>query len=225
MAIRVLIADDHALELAAVKESLSTCPSVRVVAEATSAREALALTVRSRPDVALLDMHMPGSLDPLSCAERIKKRLPETRVVMISAFNDEPSVRMAFRRGADAFISKAVDPSDIGPALRAAVQKTVFHAPVDGLSGNGPLTEGLTERELAVIKGVAAGLPNKVISQRLVVTEHTVKFHLTNIFRKTGTSNRTEAARWALGHGLVEDRDGEAISELDLGGVAALQPS
>lgn len=206
MGIRILIADDHGLELEAVKEGLRACPSMKVVAEASSGREALALAIRSRPDVALLDMHMPGSVDGLTCGERIKKRLPESRVVMISAFNDEASVRMAFRRGADAFISKAVDPSDIGPALRAAVQKTVFHAPLDGLGGNG-LTEGLTERELAVIKAVAAGHPNKTISQRLWVTEHTVKFHLTNIFRKTRTTNRTEAARWALEHGLVEDEE------------------
>lgn len=225
MTIRVLIADDHSLELGAVKEGLRSCHSIKVVAEAGSGREALALAIRSRPDVALLDLHMPGSLDSLTCAERIKKRLPESRVVMISAFNDEASVRMAFRRGVDAFISKAVDPHDIGPALRAAVQKTVFHAPVDGLGGNGALTEGLTERELAVIKAVAAGLPNKTISQRLWVTEHTVKFHLTNIFRKTGTTNRTEAARWALKHGLVEDDEAAAGSLVPAPHGAALTPA
>jgi DNA-binding NarL/FixJ family response regulator len=219
MGIRVLIADDHSLEREAVKEALRACPTIKVVAEASSGREAVALAGRSRPDVALLDMHMPGSVDGLTCAERIKKRLPESRVVMISAFNDEASVRMAFRRGADAFISKAVDPCDIGPALRAAVQKTVFHAPVDGLACNGSLTEGLTERELSVIKAVAAGLPNKMIGQRLWVTEHTVKFHLTNIFRKTGTANRTEATRWALRHGLVED-DEPAVN-----GVATAAPA
>lgn len=224
MAIRILIADDHSLELEAVKEGLRGFPAMKVVAEASSGREALALAVRSRPDVALLDMHMPGSVDALTCAERIKKRLPECSIVMISAFNDDASIRMAFRRGADAFISKAVDPSDIGPALRAAVQRTVFHAPVDGLNGNGRLTEGLTERELAVVKAVAAGLPNKTISQRLWVTEHTVKFHLTNIFRKTGTSNRTEAARWALKHGLVEDEEPVDAAVPDPGS-AALAPA
>lgn len=205
MAIRVLVADDHSLTLEAVKEALRDTPAIKVIAEAGSGREAVALAGRSRPDVALIDMHMPGSVDGLTCAERIKKQLPEVRVVVISAFNDEASVRMAFRRGADAFISKAVDPRDIGPALRAAVQKTVFHAPVDGLDGNGNGTEGLTERELTVLRAVAAGLSNKAISQRLWVSQHTVKFHLTNIFRKTATANRTEAARWAHQHGLVED--------------------
>ncbi|HXV05390.1 MAG TPA: response regulator transcription factor [Solirubrobacterales bacterium] len=205
MGIRVLVADDHNLTLTAVKEALKVSPTIKVVAEASSGRQALALASRSRPDVALLDMHMPGSVDGLTCAERIKKRMPETKIVIISAFNDEASVRMAFRRGADAFISKAVDPRDIGPTIRATVQRTVFHAPLDGQESNGHATEGLTQRELSVLKAVAAGLPNKTISERLWVSEHTVKFHLTNIFRKTETANRTEAARWAHQRGLIED--------------------
>jgi DNA-binding NarL/FixJ family response regulator len=205
MGIRVLIADDHNLTLKAVKDALQESPTIKVVAEASSGRQALALASRSRPDVALLDMHMPGSVDGLTCAERIKKRMPEVKVVVISAFNDDASVRTAFRRGADAFISKAIDPRDIGPTIRATVQSTVFHAPVDGCEGNGRSAEGLTERELSVLKAVAAGLPNKTISERLWVSEHTVKFHLTNIFRKTETANRTEAARWAHQRGLVED--------------------
>jgi DNA-binding NarL/FixJ family response regulator len=216
MGIRVLVADDHSLTLEAVKEALRGAHAVKVVAEASSGREALALASRTRPDVALLDMHMPGSVDGLTCAERIKRKLPEIRVVVISAFNDDASVRMAFRRGADAFISKAVDPCDIGPALRAAAQRTIFHAPVDGLTCNGKNAEGLTERELSVLKAVAAGLPNKTISRRLWVTEHTVKFHLTNIFRKTDTTNRTEASRWAHQHGLVED-----MTPVEDGGLAA----
>lgn len=205
MGIRVLVADDHSLTLEAIKEALRGNPTIKVVAEASSGRQALALASRSRPDVALLDMHMPGSVDGLTCAERIKKSMPDVRVVIISAFNDEASVRIAFRRGADAFISKAVDPGDIGPTIRAIVQGTVFHPPVDDCAGNGQTAEGLTARELSVLKAVAAGLANKTIAERLWVSEHTVKFHLTNIFRKTETANRTEAARWAHQHGLVED--------------------
>jgi DNA-binding NarL/FixJ family response regulator len=214
MGIRVLVADDHNLTLTAVKEALKESPAIKVVAEASSGRQALALASRSRPDVALLDMHMPGSVDGLTCAERIKKSMPDVKVVIISAFNDEASVRMAFRRGADAFISKAVDPRDIGPAIRATVQRTVFHAPVDAHDRNGHTTEGLTDRELSVLKAVAAGLPNRTISERLWVSEHTVKFHLTNIFRKTETANRTEAARWAHQRGLIADVAPAEVREL-----------
>jgi DNA-binding NarL/FixJ family response regulator len=217
MGIRVLVADDHSLTVEAVKDALRENHGIKVVAEASSGREALALASRSRPDVALLDMHMPGSVDGLTCAERIKKRMPDVRVVIISAFNDEASVRMAFRRGADAFISKAVDPRDIGPMLRATVQRTVYHAPVDGLESGCQETEGLTERELTVLQAVAAGLPNKTISERLWISEHTVKFHLTNIFRKTGTANRTEAAHWAHQHGLISD-----VAKADKGPTAVI---
>ena len=161
---------------------------------------------RSRPDAALIDMHMPGAIDGLTCAERIRKAYPEVRVGVISGFTDEASVKMAFRRGAHAFISKGVDPRDLGPSVRQCVRGTVFHAPFDDASaGLEGLGEGLTEREMAVLKAVAAGLPNQAVAKRLWVTEHTVKFHLTNIFRKLQVRNRTEAARWAQQHGLVED--------------------
>ena len=204
--VRVLIADDHQLTLEAVKAALLETQGIRIVAEASSGRQALAAVARSRPDAALIDMHMPGAIDGLTCAERIRKAYPEVRVVVISGFTDEASVKMAFRRGAHAFISKGVDPRDLGPTVRQCVRGTVFHAPFDdGSSIHAELGEGLTGREMAVLKAVAAGLSNQAVAKHLWVTDHTVKFHLTNIFRKLQVSNRTEAARWAQQHGLVED--------------------
>lgn len=210
--LRVLIADDHQLTLAAVKSALLQEADVKIVAEASSGRMALGAMQRANPDVALIDMHMPGAIDGLTCAERIRRRYPQTRVVIISGFTDEAAIRMAFRRGAHAFISKAVDPRDIAPALRQSVSGTVYHAP----PGDGPVTaedlpDGLSEREGTVLKAVASGLSNPAIAKRLWVSEHTVKFHLTNIFRKLDVSNRTEAARWAHSHGLVEDAATETI--------------
>jgi DNA-binding NarL/FixJ family response regulator len=213
--VRVLIADDHQLTLEAVKAALLETRGIKIVAEASSGRQALAAVARYRPDAALIDMHMPGAIDGLTCAERIRRTYPEVRVVVISGFTDEASVRMAFRRGAHAFISKGVDPRDLGPAVRQCVRGTVFHAPFDdassGLEGR---VEGLTEREMAVLKAVAAGLSNQAVAKHLWVTEHTVKFHLTNIFRKLEVTNRTEAARWAQTHGLVQDlvADGPLVS-------------
>jgi DNA-binding NarL/FixJ family response regulator len=218
--VRVLIADDHRLTLEAVKAALVEAEGVKIVAEASSGRQALAEVARTRPDVALIDMRMPGAIDGLTCAERIRKTYPEIKVVVLSAFTDEACVRMAFRRGAHAFISKGVDPNDLGATVRLCVRGTVFHAPIDNGSSAtaGGLVEGLTEREATVLKAVAAGLSNQAISKRLWVTEHTVKFHLTNIFRKLDVSNRTEAARWAQQHGLVED----LMTEVP---AAALQPA
>src|SRR5262245_36121738 len=115
--IRVLIADDHALTLAAVRDALQEDGGIRIVAEASSGRAALAAVQRSAPHVVLLDMHMPGAVDGPTCVERIRKRFPEVRVVMLSGFSDEASIRMAFRRGVHAFIANAVDPSAIPPSL------------------------------------------------------------------------------------------------------------
>lgn len=209
--IRVLVADDHKLTLAAVKSALAEAEGVKVVAEATSGRAALAAAERANPDVVLLDMHMPGAIDGLTCGERIRKRFPGIRIVMISAFTDGGCVRMAFRRGAHAFISKAVDPRDIAPALRQVVHGTVHHAPLESgaFEAEDP-AESLSEREATVLKAVAAGLSNKQISKKLWVSEHTVKFHLTNVFRKLGVSNRTEASHWAHQNGLVEDLAAQA---------------
>jgi DNA-binding NarL/FixJ family response regulator len=223
LVIRVLLADDHALTLAAVKSALESADDIKVVAEASSGRMALGLLERSTPDVALIDMHMPGKIDGLTCAERIRRRYPQTRVVIISGFTDDAAINMAFRRGAHAFISKAVDPRDIAPALRQAVAGTVYHAP----PGDGPLEaedvpEGISEREVTVLKAVAAGLSNAEIAKRLWVSEHTVKFHLTNIFRKLDVKNRTEAARWAHSHGLVADVESE---ELPVSAAAVADPA
>ena len=219
--LRVLIADDHQLTLAAVKSALEQADDIKVVAEASSGRMALGAIGRANPDVAVIDMHMPGAIDGLTCAERIRRRYPQVRVVMISGFTDESAIRMAFRRGAHAFMSKAVDPRDIAPALRQAVSGTVFHAP----PGDGPveaedLPDGLSEREATVLKAVAAGLSNGAIAKRLWVSEHTVKFHLTNIFRKLDVSNRTEAAKWAHGHGLVEDVEAENLPAMPAAALA-----
>jgi DNA-binding NarL/FixJ family response regulator len=204
--VRVLIADDHQLTLEAIKSALVAADGIKVVAEASSGRQALAEVARTRPDVALIDMRMPGAIDGLTCAQRIRKLYPEVRVVVISAFTDEACVRMALRRGAHAFISKGVDPIDLGATVRLCMRGTFFHAPLDdGAAATDGLVEGLTEREAAVLKAVAAGLSNQAVSKHLWVSQHTVKFHLTNIFRKLEVTNRTEAARWAQQRGLVED--------------------
>jgi DNA-binding NarL/FixJ family response regulator len=222
-AIRVLIADDHELTLAAVRTALQDVDGVRVVGEARSGREALGAVQRLSPDVVLLDMNMPGAIDGLTCAERIRRRFPKIRVVIISGYAAEAAIRMAFRRGAHAFVSKAINPRDIGPALRQAVEGTVYHAPPgEGRLEAEDLPESLSEREATVLKEVAAGRSNQAISKRLWVSEHTVKFHLTNIFRKLDVSNRTEAARWAHSHGLVADVEDEAQSSRERQPVAAL---
>lgn len=210
MGLRILIADHQRLTLEAIKQTLAQEPGFNVVGEASSGSQALELATRARPDVALVEMYMPGSIDGLTCAERMRRSCPDTRVIVISSFAGEEVVQAAFRRGAHAFISKAVDPRDIVSAIRQTVQRTVFHPPAQDTE-NTVAVEGLTSRQLAVLKMVAAGHSNRVISQRLHLSEHTVKFHLGNIFRTLGINNRTEAARWANKHGFVNELPDEEI--------------
>jgi DNA-binding NarL/FixJ family response regulator len=203
MKIRVLIADDHPLILAGVRRALDDADEFEVVAEAQAGSQVLPLVGREKPDLVLLDIRMP-QLDGLACLDLIRKRHPEIRVVVLSAYMDRDRIEAALRRGATAYIVKGVNPLDLASALRQAVQGTVFNvlgAPEDGeVAGEA----GLTKREVEMLKAVARGLSNHAIGKEMWVTEQTVKFHLRNIYRKLGVTSRTEAARFAYDHGLAE---------------------
>jgi len=205
VAIRVLVADDHRLILEGVRRALATVEDIEIVAEAESGAQVMPLALRTQPDVVMLDLRMPD-LDGYACLDALKKRLPGVKVVVLSAFSDREHIEAAFRRGATAYIVKSVNPMDLPSALRQAVEATVFQS--TQLYGDGetatPNDSGLTERELEMLRAVAKGLSNQAIGKQFWVTEQTVKFHLTNIYRKLGVANRTEATRYAYQHGLVE---------------------
>ena len=202
--LRILIADDHPLIAKGIRETLERADDMDVVGEAHSGTEALGLIARTSPHLALLDIRMPG-MDGLACLERIRKNHPQVKVIMLSGSCDEAQMEAAFARGATAYIVKSVNPVDLPSAIRQAYQQCVFHA-----VGRRETAEAadrpseLTDRELTVLQAVARGLSNAAISRDLWVTEKTVKFHLTNIYRKLDVPNRTAAARYAHQHGLIE---------------------
>jgi DNA-binding NarL/FixJ family response regulator len=202
---KVLIADDHRLMLEGIRRALEGVEGFEIVGEAYTGSQVLPLVGRTHPDVVLLDIRMP-QMDGLTCIELIRKRYPKVKVVVLSVFNDPEHIQAALKRGASGYIVKSVNPLDLPSALRQALEGTVYH-PL-GLPETDDESEakaaGLTERELAILKAVARGLSNQAIGKELWVTEQTVKFHLTNIYRKLGVANRTEAARYAYQHGLVE---------------------
>jgi DNA-binding NarL/FixJ family response regulator len=202
-ALKILIADDHPLILAGVRRTLEEDGGFEIVAETQHGPEVLPLVGRTSPDVALLDMRMPG-IDGLTCLDRIRNRHPAVKVVMCSMNADPEQVQEAFRRGAAGYIVKNVGPKDLASAIRQAVEGTAYHAL--GLPAinedNVARAAGLTSRELQIMKAVARGLSNKAIAKELWITEQTVKFHLGNVYRKLHIANRTEAARWALNKGL-----------------------
>jgi DNA-binding NarL/FixJ family response regulator len=203
MAIRIVIVDDHPLIVASVRDVLEQAGDFDVVGTCHDAAEILPLVARTTPDVLLLDMRMSG-LDGITCIERVRARHPQIKIVVLSAYSSPEQVQAALARGADGYIVKTIGETDLAAAIRAAVEGTAFFAVSAPMPSEFARAAGLTERELTIVKAVARGLPNQGIAKELWVTEQTVKFHLTNIYRKLGVANRTEATRWALAHGYAD---------------------
>jgi DNA-binding NarL/FixJ family response regulator len=202
--IKVLVVDDHRLMLDAVRVSLSSDEDIEVVGQADSGEKVLALVGQTAPDAVLLDVRMPG-MDGITVLERVRAQYPSVAVVMLSGIDDPALVRGALDRGAAAFVLKHVAPRDLAAALRQSVTGSIFR-PLDLVNAAKTASEdaGLTKRELSVLEELPAGGSNQQIAKRLFLAEQTVKFHLTNIYRKLGVSTRTEALRFAYEQGLVE---------------------
>jgi DNA-binding NarL/FixJ family response regulator len=183
--------------------ALRDAEGLELVGETNEGRKALPLVAEAKPDVVLLDFRMPD-MDGLAVLDRIRKHYPEVKVVMLSGSDDPELIQDALRRGASAFILKQIDPRDLPGAIRQAVEGTIYSAIGRTEETNGGSnTLGLTPKELDVLNRLARGLSNKEISKELWLSEQTIKFHLTNIYRKLGVANRTEATRHAYQRGLV----------------------
>ncbi len=203
--LKVLIADDHRLVLEAVRMALGNADGVEVVGEAVNGSQVLPRIEQTNPDVVLLDLRMPG-MDGLTCLDRIQKRYPDVDVVVLSATDEPEAIDAALARGARAFIHKHVDPIDLASALRLAISGSMQYPRTDA-NGDGAAAReaGLTDAEIRVLRSLANGLSNREIAKELWLTEQTVKFHLTSIYRKLGVSSRTEAIRVAFQRSLVEN--------------------
>ncbi len=203
--VTVLIADDHPLLIAGIRRVLERSENIEIVGEAHSGPEVLALIERRRPQLVLLDLRMPG-VEGSSCIERIREQWPEVKTVVLSACTDQASIDAALKAGASAYIVKSVSQSDIASVIRQAANGAVIHpAPSARGSDASDTSQGaaLTDRERSILEAVATGLTTAAISKNLWVSEHTVKFHLTNIYRKLGVPTRAGAVRYALEHQLV----------------------
>jgi DNA-binding NarL/FixJ family response regulator len=202
--IKLLIVDDHRLLLEAMRVVLSRDEDIEVVGVADAGEKVLPLVGQNAPDAVLLVVRLPG-MDGLNVLERLRAEYPSVAVVMLSGIDDPALVRGALDRGAAAFVLKHVDPRDLASAVRQSVTGSIFR-PLDLVDAARTASEdaGLTKRELSILEELPAGGSNQHIAKRLFLAEQTVKFHLTNIYRKLGVSTRTEALRYAYEHGLVE---------------------
>lgn len=202
--IRVVVADDHRLIVEGLRRVLEATEDFEIVGEAITGKQLIPLVGRTQPDVVVTDLRMPG-LDGLSALQEIRRRAPDVKVVVLSMISDPDQIQSALNRGASAYIVKSVNPLDLPSALRQVVEGSVYMTL--GLPPNGQHSgkaAGLTERETTILKALARGLSNQAIAKELWVAPQTVKFHLANIYRKLGVSNRTEATRYAYREGLVD---------------------
>jgi DNA-binding NarL/FixJ family response regulator len=213
LAARVVLADDHPLFLQALQVAVKDA-GIEVTGVARRGDELLALMdAGTMADAILLDLQMPG-LDGFECMEQLRASHPNVRLIVVSATNDEEAIRRALDAGAVCFIGKSIDPTDLAAAVRALLSDAVrIGAPTQ--NGHGPeepaiavaTSNGasiLTKREIEILRLTADGLSNSQMATLLWVTEQTVKFHLSNIYRKIEVRNRTEASRWAQQHGMLE---------------------
>ena len=170
----------------------------------------LALLPNVQPDVVILDLRMPNG-DGLDTLSRIRETHPGMKVIILSMFEDSEHIDQALHQGASGYVVKSINPLDLPSTIRQVVEGTVYHPRGRGGEGGSAPTGsgsghpgGLTDRELSILRLVAEGLSNLDIASKLYVTEQTVKFHLSNIYRKLGVGNRTEATRFAYRNGMIE---------------------
>jgi DNA-binding NarL/FixJ family response regulator len=214
--IRILLVDDQALFREGLRTLLSLQPDLEVVGEAGNGEEALRLAARLRPDVILMDLQMPV-LDGVESTRRLRAAHPECRVIVLTTFDDDEYVFEGLRAGAIGYLLKDTPSARLLEAIRAAARGESFLQPsiaakvvaeFSRLADQAPprpqpLADPLSEREVEVLRLLASGASNREIAAALVITEGTVKNHVTNILSKLGVSDRTQAALKARELGLL----------------------
>jgi two-component system, NarL family, response regulator len=202
--LRIVVGDDQALMRDALGYAFERDAGCSVVGEAESGAELLELMRRVEADVVLLDLTMPP-LDGLECLEHLREEHPELVVIVVSGCDDPRQIEAAFRRGANAYVLKSMDPFDLPALTRSIIEGSAFvmARPTHAADSADDWRRILSERELTVLAYVAEGLTNKQIASRLWLSEPTIKFHVRNVYRKLGVSSRTEALRFAHEHDLV----------------------
>ncbi len=213
--IRVLLADDHAIVRQGVKLILMAEPDIEVVAEAEDGEQAVEMAKKLKPDVAVLDISMPG-INGVEATRQIKAALPETHTLTLTMHSDDAYVFQLLKAGASGYVLKNAAATDLVQAVRAARRGEAFLYPsvakavvADYLkrlaTGEGRETyDGLTEREKEILTLVAEGATNHDIAQRLYISVKTVQTHRAHIMEKLNLHDRTMLVRYAIRKGLIE---------------------
>lgn len=220
--IRLLIADDHAMVRRGLQVFLATQPDIEMIGEAANGKETLERAQLLNPDVVLMDLNMP-LLNGIETTARLAKEQPHMKVIVLTSFIDNDHVLPAIRAGARGYLLKDIEPEDLVAAIRRVHQGQVELHPdaagllmthvtttegADEISETGHhdetlLLDKLTRREQEVLQLIASGMNNREISEALYITEKTVKTHVSHLLDKLGVADRTQAAIYALKHGIV----------------------
>ncbi|HVB54078.1 MAG TPA: response regulator transcription factor [Candidatus Acidoferrales bacterium] len=210
----IVIAEDHALVREGTRQILSGEEELSVVGEASRGDEAVEVVLRLRPTVVLMDMRMPG-INGVEATRQILAQAPETKVVIVSAHEDEDYVREALASGAMGYILKTAPARELIEGVRAVAAGSLVLSPslaqhlAQARSEPARASDRLSVRELAVLRQIALGQANKAIARDLGISQRTVEGHLHNIFEKLRVSSRTEAVVYAANHGIVSLEAGE----------------
>jgi NarL family two-component system response regulator LiaR len=211
----VLLVDDHNMVRIGLKAFFNTLGDIQVVGEASNGDEAVRLVGELVPDVVLMDLIMPG-MDGVEATRQVRKISPHTQVIVVTSYHEDEHIFPAIRAGALSYVLKDIDPDDLADAVRrasageAVLNPRVAARLVKEMHGQrsdavNPFNE-LTDREMDVLKQIASGKNNHEIADALVISEKTVKSHVTNILNKLHLVDRTQAAVYAWQEGIVRKR-------------------
>ncbi|MFE0812824.1 response regulator [Streptomyces sp. NPDC058794] len=208
--IKVLLVDDHQVVRRGLRTFLEVQDDIEVVGEAADGAEGVDRAEELKPDVILMDVKMPG-MDGVDALRRLRELDNHARVLIVTSFTEQRTVVPALRAGAAGYVYKDVDPDALAGAIRSVHAGHILLQPeVAGAllaqeeSGSGPGRAGsLTEREREVLGLIADGRSNREIARALVLSEKTVKTHVSNILMKLDLADRTQAALWAVRHGVT----------------------
>jgi len=206
--IRVIIVDDHAMTRTGLRFFLTAYEDLELVGEAGTGEEALALCHQIRPDVVLMDMVMPG-MDGAQTIRHIRREHPQTRILVLTSFEQDDMVQQALQAGAIGYLLKNVSAQTLAEAIRAAhtgrstLAEEIAGAVVALAHQPSNLGHDLTQREREVLALLVTGLPNAQIAERLAISQATVKYHVRSILNKLGAASRTEAVSLAWQYDLT----------------------